>query len=641
MPIVDIKGVGEIEFPDDMTPEQIKAALDAQFGSQQSAPQQAPSAAEKWASRDVGNPWLESALQGASFGFSDEGEAGLQSAYDWARARLSGETPSFGDLYDINKAAITDAIKAYKAENPVAAGATEIGGGLTTGLIGAAKTIPSGLSLGKQALRGAVTGAGLGALGGAGYSEAQKSEGLLGDTALGAAAGGVIGGSLPAVTTVAGKVLGPLAEMAKNKWAKPATKAARLLARDMERDRLTPMRAEKSLRSLGPDGMLTDVGGANVRALADQVARQPGPGQNIAQRAVRMRDLAQGDRVSEALSKALGKPKNYYDDIDRIVSDRTAAARPLYESAVKPTNLVPGDSFENVAGDEFMQSVFRRVKADPLYGMKDMPDNAMPVIDAAKKRIDDMIEVAKRGGQNNRVRLLQQRKDSLVQVADNAFPEYAQARSAFESRSRMLDAMEDGAKFIKQPSQMTSKQISALSESDREFFRLGAARAIQDKIEAAGDGRDLVKRIFGSSGMRSKLEAVFPDKESFRQFEKAMRNEAKFQRTKAATAVGSQTAGRQAKARELGGPGALMNLATGNVGQAALGGARNVISGLANPLDDATSAALSRMLFSADQATQQAIIKQLQSRQAPSLPGLLGRGAAIYGESRAGSLLGD
>src|SRR5690606_34000100 len=84
---------------------------------------------------------------------------------------------------------------------------------------------------------------------------------------------------------------------------------------------------------------------------------------------------------------------------------RSAAARPLYERVVNPANQVADDAFKPIADDEFLKGVISRVKGDKLAAeeLGGLPDNAMPVLDAAKKRLDDMVEVARRAGQRNRV----------------------------------------------------------------------------------------------------------------------------------------------------------------------------------------------------------------------------------------------
>lgn len=146
-----------------------------------------------------------------------------------------------------------------------------------------------------------------------------------------------------------------------------------------------------------------------------------------------------GARVRDVATEAIENAKQL----------RTMEVRPLYEGVVKRENIVPvtvggvqeaGVAAPRTAMGKLMQDKFfaeqvRAVKGSPLYKMGDMEDTALPVLDQVKKNLDDMIEVAKRGGERNKVRLLEQRRGALLKATDEAFPEYGIARTAFEART--------------------------------------------------------------------------------------------------------------------------------------------------------------------------------------------------------------
>jgi hypothetical protein len=88
------------------------------------------------------------------------------------------------------------------------------------------------------------------------------------------------------------------------------------------------------------------------------------------------------------------------------------------------------------------------------------------------------------------------------------------------------------------------------NQTDQEFFRLGVAQAIQERIANAPDGADAVRRIFGSPAKRALLRAAFPDEASFNQFAARMQREAAMYRNGqfVSPRTGSQTEPRQSEA---------------------------------------------------------------------------------------------
>lgn len=147
-----------------------------------------------------------------------------------------------------------------------------------------------------------------------------------------------------------------------------------------------------------------------------------------------------------ATDDAIGE---FRDAAGNILKDeikaRTKAARPLYRFVDDPTNVVPDPAFAPLAGDEFTMGIIGKIKGNPLYDMKGMPDNSLPVLDAAKKTMDDMIEAAQRAGNSNEAKMLTKKRDALVGVADATFPnEYPAARAVFAGMSPDIDALKKG-----------------------------------------------------------------------------------------------------------------------------------------------------------------------------------------------------
>lgn len=132
----------------------------------------------------IGEAVARGAVQGATFGFADEGQAALQ-------ALFSGKPGTLMDRYTAERDRIRGEYKAAQEAHPIAYGLSELGGGVLAPVPGgAAKTV-----LGAAA-KGALQG-GLGALG---SSEADLARGEYAraglDVAKGAGVGAALGGAL-------------------------------------------------------------------------------------------------------------------------------------------------------------------------------------------------------------------------------------------------------------------------------------------------------------------------------------------------------------------------------------------------------------------------------------------------------------
>lgn len=133
--------------------------------------------------------------QGLTLGFSDE----IVGALGAIPGAIQTGDFSWGGIKDAYTG-IRDQARAnargFRESNPVTSTVAEIGGGLLTGGAGAGRAAAAkGASL---VARSAATGAGLGAVSGAGYSESDNASGVLSDAAKGGVLGGMTGAAFPA-----------------------------------------------------------------------------------------------------------------------------------------------------------------------------------------------------------------------------------------------------------------------------------------------------------------------------------------------------------------------------------------------------------------------------------------------------------
>lgn len=555
------------------------------------------------------NPWVETAIQGLTFGYSDEMQAAAKSAFEYAKAKAKGDHAEFKKLYESNLQAINDSLEQQQKEHPIASTAIEMAGTVPTTLAFAPAKLGQAIGMGAKMLQSAKYGAALGAVSGAGHATPDgRTEGV----AKGAVLGGAIGAVVPPVSALAGKAVSTVADKTRQLFSAKPEHAAHII-RALQRDEITPQTLAENLQKLGPSGVIADAGGENVQGLARGIASIPGAARNMAGTVLRDRQAGTIDRVTSAMKQFLSKNDDFYGSMQKLQIEKETAARPIYEQVLKQSNIIPDDQFSKISSDKFFEKVFARVKKDPLYKIGEMPNNAMPVVDSAKRYIDDMIGKAVRAGQNNKVRLLSERKNDLVKMADDAFPDYASARNAFAGPSQLQDAMTLGRKFITSDAEVTRDILAGLTDSEREFFRAGAMRALRDK--ALSQGGDAYKSIM-KGPLRERVQTVFGDQESFNAFEKLLKNEQTMFNTKSSVLGGSPTARIQAEQSDLlANSGIAYNLARGDV-PGVLASVMRRIKTSGGMLPEKTKQELANALFSQSPEVQQQVIKQLKSEKA-------------------------
>lgn len=475
---------------------------------------------------DYANNLARSASQGITFGFGDE----IAAAGDAAVSKITGDNRSFSDLYDENLGRERDLLEEFRETNPVSAAGGEIagaiGGAVATGPAAAANRLMAGgaSTLGRMG-RGALAG---GAYGGAyGFGAGEGGAGERAENAAeGAGIGAVVGAAaVPAVDLVSSGVR-RAAQALLDRYGRTEAgqrKVIDAIAKAHGGDTRKGLAAVKAALEKGDDLSIADVGGVNVQRQADAVANVAGESSQIADDFISRRLAGRGDRLRAAADN-LAPSANITAKADALTAQATNASRPLYEKAVNPSQLIPDEQFSALAADPYLKTVLDKVQKDKLMGMADLPRNSMPVIDAAKKQIDDMISVAKRAGENNKVRLLTGKKDMLVTVADDAFPEYAAAREAYGTPTKMRNAMEAGQKFLRNEATLTQKELRALSDDEQAMFRLGARKAIDDMI--ASDTQAAVTRLGDKKeALWAKLRTVFPNADDFAKFREGVTQE--------------------------------------------------------------------------------------------------------------------
>ncbi len=316
--------------------------------------------------------------------------------------------------------------------------------------------------------------------------------------------------------------------------------ASRLLAEAMIREGMSPDDVAARLVQLGDDAIPADAGNSFsrlLRAASNKIpqiqgkstevlnARQAGSSGRIA--------AATDDLVSGNIDDAIAQQKSINEPKVKELYDQ-ARSKPLAMSA-KLKGLLDGDNSASRAA----KAAERRLADKRAAG--DSISN-IDVIDATKQQMDDQIGKAIRQGENNKARDFIRLKNIMVDEADRSIPEYKQARNLFAGDRQLEQAAEMGGQYFKLKPREVGELTRTMGASEKNMFKLGAKRAIEDKILDASATADQVKRLFGKNGDVSKLRSLFDDQASFNRFHDTMERESQFALTRRAAQGNSTTA---------------------------------------------------------------------------------------------------
>ena len=506
------------------------------------------------------------ALQGVSLGFSDELYGAGAGAYD----KLFGEG-DFSGTYAKERDAVREANSRAREANPGTYFAGEIGGGVALPL-GALRNGYKTAQLANAGLKArsaaaAKTGFKYGAAYGLGTAEGDVGDQAL-QTAGGAIGGGVTGGLLPGAIQIGSAALRtPMqaARVASQPQRVAAEKVAESLSRDagnMSTGTRPIIEAERMLRQEAGRGetnlMLADAGGENTRNLMRAATNMPNPSAERFNQVLNRRQAVAPKNLETSLNKNLAPGDEFYTAIDDIVTKRDAMAAPMFRSAFAvETKMTPK-----------LERVLKRPTMQDLMGLvnRKLADEDKPIglmtrtetLHRMKLELDEQIGMSMRAEKmGNRptagfdTRTLMTLKKDLLDAIDNA--PYKYALQKYAGPSSLKNAAEDGfEEALKVAPEQIRGKLSTLSASEKEMWRMGAARALIDQVRRGNFMRDRTKSIFDTPDMRLRLREIFPDNKTRAEFMRDVANERRKTVTRQAAQGNSTTAKQLMNAQEAG-----------------------------------------------------------------------------------------
>ncbi|HEV2555247.1 MAG TPA: hypothetical protein VGV17_15945 [Bosea sp. (in: a-proteobacteria)] len=518
----------------------------------------------------------------------------LAAAGDAAFGAGQGET--FGDRYGDNLKRQRAIDTADAALNP---GSRFAGQG--AGLVGTAAVLPAVTAV-REGVRGAATAnaALTGGLYGA-VTGAVESDGGLQDKATAAAQTGALGlaagAAAPTVISAAGKVASGVGNLASavarpfRSAVTPEAEATRRVADAFARDGVTdPAAALRTMQAHGAPAVVGDVGGETTRALARSAANLSPEGRGILTEATADRFAGQGDRFTDLL-RSLG-PSSAGKTLDELQAAARAANRPAYGRAyMQGGRGIWTPDLEGLAQAPAVQDAIRsviRTGANKTVA-EGMPPLRNPfTTDAAgnltlarqtdgsiarpnlqfwdyvQRELRGKAGEAARAGNKDLAGDFNSLRRAIVDRLDEAVPAFREARSGAARAFQAEDALEAGQKFVtaRMANEEARKALARMTPAERELFAEGFRTDLIAKIRETGDGRDVVKAIFGSPAARERVSIALGARQAA-SLEAAIATETAMLRLQTAIGGNSSTARQIAEMALAGAPATALGSVTG------------------------------------------------------------------------------
>lgn len=563
--------------------------------------------------------------QGLGMGFGEEVEAGVRApfsdeSYKEIRDRLRAQQTQFGQDYPVTRTGL------------------EIAGGLAmpVGMVGLGAK--GAMSAGKSILgtvgRGSLTGAGAGAVAGAGT--AKEIEDVPSNMLSSGILGGAVGGAAPTAINLTGKLVRNVVD---GLGYSNATKvASRKLADILDKENLTPDDAQAILeeyRRLGlPSPVLADLGD-NLRNLGFAAYAVPNKGKTATSRFLDERQTQLAERLVKGLEQKSGVQsggKFGFDYIDDLGKSQQRAAQTAYPKAYNvDINAVPfrkyidrdvfKDAYENaVRLNNLEAGNVGYMKLPALEQLRNAQFINTKVLHEIKKGLDAVIEketdtiTGKMTGYGSNVAKVKTEFNNLIKYYNK---DYAAANAKFAESAGLQSSYKKGLDYMKMDVKELESKLKKMKPAEKEAFRVGMLSQIKDNLSKF-KGTDFTNSVFKSKRQQEALRFAFDSPAKYKEFAEQVKAQAELMKTYNRVRGGSKTTETSIAVQDAGMASDVLpmvqNAATGNM----LGLAANVArSGLsrAGGLSPESAVRVQEALFNPNPRSQQALF-DLMNRNA-------------------------
>lgn len=619
---------------------------------------------------------LNAFLQGLSLNISDEAIGALRSVFSdvpgvvargMSQVLETPVTPS-----QAGAALERMDLSQYRERSPVASFMYELAGGAAPAVLSRGRSVPKTLTsaTAKSVPYGFVAGAGA------------AEGGLMDRLESGGTSAAISAGVTPALQ-IAGRLLGTGYRGLTNAMFSSPERLGKDEARVALREALQADVGDVDqalaviLNKAGKPYSLADIG-PNTRAYLDAVNVLPGPGKQEAKKFLEQRDKGMLSRITSDIQDAFGGRASYFDEFNALKTARSDTGKRLYERAFKKDVPVNSELTQLLKTPSVQRAYNRAVALAQEKGISvpkvDItPDGKLMTKGGEVKSIDtEFLHFLKMGldgeifvgktptsGIDN-VMLNQMKvtRERFLNFIDRNNKAYKTARNYWADDTAAMDAMQMGRKLSQLDPDELAADISRMSVSEKEAFRLGAMQSILDKIGGAQTGETLVasgnaaRNLVRDPKTMRLLEKTFGNdpaaKQKFDVFKNKLMDEVDMRTTSMSTLGGSQTAGRLEAVSRIREAATKTTPTKGaSVADVVLNALRRDFQGAEDAQLRASANELARMLTETDPAKVQAILSQIEGKgiatvlrkTAPELLPALGR--AVIGPYSVSSMIGS
>ncbi len=446
----------------------------------------------------------------------------------------------------------------YRDDNPLTSTGLEIGGAMVSGgpFVKYAKTIPGLLK----------TGAIEGAIAGAGSADKHKlTSGLLG-SALGLGMAGLVPGMTALAKRGASEINGHLINPIRQWFDETPNTAAQRILKDKLGD-ITPDELLRRQAEMGPMATPADIGGPKASGLTQGVVMNSPNARAMAETLSETRRAGASTRLNKGIQDATGIKQRMLTIYDEIRDRQSRNAERLYRDAYA-VDIVPDAELVEIMNRPGIKRSLPKALAsaknegrelpylekivmqgdDFRFTTETIPD--MKALDQIKQHMDRVVSSAYRNGDEG-ARSLKIARNALRKKLDLLNDKYKDARSVFAGDQALQDSMLEGEKFLNQSTRKVRELTRDLTPSEKESYLSGAVEAMREKIGRARSGEIGQFKFLENDNAREKLAMILPSQSKVDDILRMLKTERTYAENEALWIKGSQTALRDAAAKDL------------------------------------------------------------------------------------------
>lgn len=292
----------------------------------------------------------------------------------------------------------------------------------------------------------------------------------------------------------------------------------------------------------------------------------------------------------------------------RSKSPVAAARISALQDIANANNISPLGQY--VKDNDFIQEAISMVRKDKSLprDVRLSSDTDFTILDEAQRKISDMIEKAKRNGENNKMMRLTLQKSELLKQMDKIAPEYKEARKYYEAKSNALRAQAIGEDVFKPEvsPELLSRSLKDMDWMEKRSLKIGATAELQRKLGQANNEAVALGRMLNDNTLQ-KMELVY-GKPSAKNFRDYIESEVKRNRNTNRILSGSQTSEKQSLRDKANLSLRLLKNPTGAIGE--------LLGAGENRVNNATNKAIAEILTNGD---IRSLIKVLSKNKTSSI----------------------